>query len=68
MEKNKIARGKITWTMEQKSIRKQRSEHEGVTNAIRGRGEELGRLGESNEVKLSVKTFSRNRDRDQDAC
>lgn len=54
--------------MEQKSIRKQRSEHEGVTNAIWGRGEELGRLGESNEVKLSVKTFSRNRDRDQDAC
>lgn len=54
--------------MEQKSIRKQHSGHEGVTNAIQGRGEELGRLRESNEVKLSVKTFSRNSDRDQDVC
>ena len=44
--------GKITRTMEH-------SEHVGVTNVIQGRGEELGRVRESNEVKLSIKTSSR---------
>lgn len=54
--------------MEQKSIRKQHSENEGVTNVIQGRGEELGRLRESNELKLRIQTSSRNSDRNQDAC